>query len=150
MVSFKKSAFHKFILLLFSTVLLLSSLLFLAGCLSTDEKDTEFTLLDINYQYDEVNDITRISCQCEIENNTIYDVNGFSITVNLYNNNLLLGTETYEYAVFVEPDDFEYVNFVFHFDGNVTYISWSDKHAIYEEETNFDLILKYIKYFFYF
>ncbi len=125
-----------FILLLIS----LFSITFFAGCQqSTDKSEAYFDKSGIEYtkfEYDANSNKTKVIWSTTLTNNTIYNFDGFSVKFKLYNNSVVLGTETYNYDRGVKHGG-EYTGaFNFYADGEVTaieYVSWSANYNSFWE-----------------
>ncbi len=144
-MSLKHYSFKKITALILLTAMFLCSLLFLTGCLSTDKDDVSVNIY-AEYTYDAENDITRVDAHCEISNETLYDIRGVNLSLGLFNNNLLLCTESYSVNMKVDPDETKYKDFVFFAEGNVNYIAIKSQEIIYEDENAFDFFAKFFKY----
>lgn len=63
-----------------------------------------------------------------LTNGTIYNIKGFSVTFKLYNNSILVGTQTYHYSTSIKhgKDYMGAFNFICENEVNsIEYISWS-------------------------
>lgn len=107
---------------------------FLTGCQSTD-KSQAFMSTDgfenATFEYNAVNNQTRIVFNLTLTNDTIYNFEGFSLTVKLYNQSGALRTETFNGTRAVKHGG-RYSNaFELVADGRVTgieFVSWSAKY----------------------
>lgn len=136
------SKMKKLIQYFFILILIVFSLLTFPGCQSTDKKESFVDTTSFSYskfEYDSVENKTKIIWATTLSNNTIYNFNSFSITFKLFYNNELIETETYNYDIAVNHGK-EYTGaFNFYYDGkidSIEYVSWSANYNSFWDTYN--------------
>ncbi len=79
------------------------------------------------FDYDSASNKTRVVWVCNLKNQTIYDIEGFSVTFNVGG-----GEETYSYDTYVRHGKNKTTNCQFFVDGEVSsmqYVSWSAEYS---------------------
>lgn len=102
--------------------IIISCMFCITGCQSIDKKDAyiNYTAFEkANYEYDELNNKTKVIFTATLNNKTIYSLNGFSIKVNLYYDSSIVNTEKYNYDLFVKNGDDYTGTFSFYADGKI-------------------------------
>lgn len=119
-----------FIILVVMSVMCVS---LLCGCQSTDTKNsyflnTEFQEGTYRCEYDSSNDKTKVIFATTLSNETIYNINSFSVTLRLYNDSTLVATNTYNWDYDVKHGEECVDKFNFYVAGEVDsieYVSWT-------------------------
>ena len=112
-------------------VSLFIGLILLTGCQSTDKADSNFDssgLVYSKFEYDGGNDQTKITWATTLTNETIYDLNEFSVTFNLYSGSTFVRTENLRFRQSVKHGDSYTGPFLFYADGGIDrieFVSWS-------------------------
>lgn len=132
----KISRLYLFFLLM---VVLVISTVFLTGCQSTDKKESYFDTTGIEYsifEYDPNTNQTRVIWATTLTNDTIWNFNSFSVTFNLYQDSILVKTETYNYDVSVRHGADYTGKFNFYADNeidSIEYVSWTANYSSFWE-----------------
>lgn len=120
------------VVLLLAIISLVASMFLLSACdQSTDKSESYFDTSGIastKCEYDSVNNTTKVVWASTLTNGTIYNIKGFSVTFKLYNNSILVGTQTYHYSTSIKhgKDYMGAFNFICENEVNsIEYISWS-------------------------
>ncbi|MCM1306569.1 MAG: ATP-binding protein [Firmicutes bacterium] len=119
----------RYILLLVPVLIILVCTL--TSCQSTDKSQSFLNNSGLSYsqfEYDSVNNITKVIWATTLTNDTIYNFDSFSVEFKLYNNSTLIGTKTYNYDKGVKHGGNYTGKFNFYADGEITsieYVSWS-------------------------
>ena len=120
------------VILLLAIISLVASMFLLSACdQSTDKSESYFDTSGIastKCEYDSVNNTTKVVWASTLTNGTIYNIKGFSVTFKLYNNSILVGTQTYHYSTSIKhgKDYMGAFNFICENEVNsIEYISWS-------------------------
>lgn len=120
------------VVLLLAIISLVASMFLLSACdQSTDKSVSYFDTSGIastKCEYDSVNNTTKVVWASTLTNGTIYNIKGFSVTFKLYNNSILVGTQTYHYSTSIKhgKDYMGAFNFICENEVNsIEYISWS-------------------------
>lgn len=112
-------------------LVLILSVSFFSGCESTNLENSFLDTSEIEatkYEYDSVNNKTKIIWTTTLTNNTIYNFSGFSVTFKLYDNTNTPTTQTYNYEKSVNHSSKYTGKFNFEADGKITsieYVSWT-------------------------
>ncbi|MDD7245280.1 MAG: AAA family ATPase [Eubacteriales bacterium] len=120
-------------------VVLVISTVFLTGCQSTDKKESYFDTTGIEYsifEYDPNTNQTRVIWATTLTNDTIWNFNSFSVTFNLYQDSILVKTETYNYDVSVRHGADYTGKFNFYADNeidSIEYVSWTANYSSFWE-----------------
>ena len=120
-------------------VVLVTSTVFLTGCQSTDKKESYFDTTGIEYsifEYDPNTNQTRVIWATTLTNDTIWNFNSFSVTFNLYQDSILVKTETYNYDVSVRHGADYTGKFNFYADNeidSIEYVSWTANYSSFWE-----------------
>lgn len=134
-------------LFLLLMVVFVSSLVFLIGCQSTDKKESYFNITRLEYstfEYDSNTNRTRVVWTTTITNDTIWNLNSFSVAFNLYQDSTLVRTETYNYDVGVRHGADYTGNFNFYADSKIDgieYVSWTANYDSFWETYKIWLIV---------
>ena len=120
------------VILLLAIISLVASMFLLSACdQSTDKSESYFDTSGIastKCEYDSVNNTTKVVWASTLTNGTIYNIKGLSVTFKLYNNSILVGTQTYHYSTSIKhgKDYMGAFNFICENEVNsIEYISWS-------------------------
>ena len=119
----------RYILIFLPTLIIL--IFTLTGCQSTDKSQSFFNSSVLSYsqfEYDSTNNRTKVIWGTTLTNDTIYNIDRFSVKFELYNNSTLIGTKTYYYYRSVRHGSYYTGNFYFYADGEVNsieYVSWN-------------------------
>lgn len=132
--------FVKHMSLFCATVLLIvvCSCLFV-GCQSTDKSDSFFDTSGIEYtsfDYDSQSNKTHVVWATTLTNDTVYNINGFSVTFKLYQGSTLVSTRNFKYTKTVKHGA-DYTG-TFSFDvaneiDSISYVSWSANYDSFWE-----------------
>ncbi|MCI7003484.1 MAG: AAA family ATPase [Clostridia bacterium] len=99
------------------------------------------------FDYDSVNDQTTVTWATTLTNETIYNLNGFSVKFELYSGETLQDTKTYTYSRSVGHGQ-EYTGaFTFTYNGNIDnikYVSWSGTYNTFWETYRIWIIVSII------
>ena len=112
--------------LLFATCFVLFT-----GCQSTDKHESYLdssNMENAQFTYDADSNQTKVVWKTTLTNNTIYNFNDFSVTVNLFHNSTLVKTETYYYDIGVKHGATFTGNFNFYAENeidSVEFVSWN-------------------------
>lgn len=112
---------------------------FLTGCQSTDKTQSFFDTTGIeytNFEYDSETNKTKVTWATTLTNDTIWNINGFSVTFNLYQDSTLVKTETYNYGKDVKHGAAYTGVFNFYAAGQIDgieYESWTADYASFWE-----------------
>ena len=137
----------KFFYVLF---VLLISLFCFTGCQNTDKSDSFFNCSQFEqatFEYDEEINKTKVIFNATLTNNTIYNFNSFSISLNLYSDSNIVSTETYNYDRGVKNGDSYTGFFNFYANGkidSIEYVSWTANYSSFWETYNVWFIVSII------
>ena len=126
-------------LLFLLIVVLIISTVFFTGCQSTDKKESYFDTTVIEhstFEYDLDTNQTRVIWATTLTNDTIWNFNSFSVTFNLYQDSILVKTETYNYDVNVRHGADYTGKFNFYADNeidSIEYVSWTANYSSFWE-----------------
>lgn len=81
---------------------------------------------NISFNYDSVNNETKVVWSSTIKNDTSYNIKDFSITFKLYNNGSQIDTQTYTYDHFIRYKDETTSSFTFYYNGKITNAEFYD------------------------
>ncbi len=136
---------------LFSIILIiLVSLFCITGCQSTDNSDSFFNYSQFEqaiFEYNEETNKTKVVFNATLTNSTIYNLNSFSIRLNLYSDSNIVGTETYNYNRGVKNGDSYTGYFNFYANGkidSIEYVSWTANYSSFWETYNIWFIVSII------
>ena len=125
---------------LFSIVLfILVCMLCISGCQSTDKRDSFFNYTQFEqetFEYNEETNKTKVVFNATLTNNTIYNINSFSVSINLYSDSNIVKTETYTYNRGVKNGDSYTGYFNFYANGqidSIEYVSWTAHYSSFWE-----------------
>ncbi|MDE6677228.1 MAG: ATP-binding protein [Clostridia bacterium] len=127
----RKTIVKRIYLFCLLAVTLFASMIFLAGCQSTDKAESYLNTSKIEstqFEYDSTNDQTKVIWGTTLTNNTIYNIKGFSVRFKLYHGDSLVNTETYNYSRGVKHGGNYTGLFNFYADGeidSIEYVSWT-------------------------
>ena len=117
---------------LLSLVVIVMFFLFcLCSCQSTNKKESSLDYGDLeqaDFEYREDINRTQIIFNITLTNNTIYSFDSFDISLNLYSDSSVVGTNIYTFNASVRNGDTYTGNFVFYADGKIDsigFVSWS-------------------------
>lgn len=115
---------------IFGFLILFFGSLFLTSCQSTNETDATMYRGDyeVTYVYHEASNQTEVTWGCEIENNTIYKMDEFSASFELYNDTTCLEKVRFYYTVDIANGGSYSGKYIFDYDGKVTkaeFVSWT-------------------------
>lgn len=126
---------QKSIICLLLFILLLICVFAFSGCQSTDKTNSYFDSSELEhaeFNYDSVNNKTKVVFSTTLTNKTIYNIEELSIKFELYSNGSLVGTKTGSYTCFVGHGKEYMGNFTFSVEGkidSIQYISWHAEYA---------------------
>lgn len=126
---------QKSIICLLLFILLLICVFAFSGCQSTDKTNSYFDSSELEhaeFNYDSVNNKTKVVFSTTLTNKTIYNIEELSIKFELYSNGSLVGTNTGSYTCFVGHGKEYTGNFTFSVEGkidSIQYISWHAEYA---------------------
>lgn len=126
---------QKSIICLLLFILLLICVFAFSGCQSTDKTNSYFDPSELEhaeFNYDSVNNKTKVVFSTTLTNKTIYNIEELSIKFELYSNGSLVGTKTGSYTCFVGHGKEYTGNFTFSVEGkidSIQYISWHAEYA---------------------
>ena len=136
---------------LFSIILTILICIFcLSGCQSTDKRDAFFSYSKIeqpDFEYNEETNKTKVVFYAKVTNDTIYNLIGFSVTLNLYSASTFVNAETHSYDLSVKNGDSYTGYFNFYANGkidSIEYVSWSANHSSFWETYNVWIIISCI------
>ena len=108
---------------LFSIFSILFLCLFcLSGCQVDDKDKTVFEYSTSNqttFEYITETNTTKVLFNATITNNSIYDLNGYSLIIKLYNNSNLVRSETYDFDLEIKKGESHTGYFDFYADGQI-------------------------------
>ncbi len=112
---------------------LILSVLVFAGCESVRKEEVRLDTSVVEYAlFDYNGSRTKIEWATVLTNDTIYDVESFSVTFELYSGSTFLGTETFDYDCKIGHGDKYIGKCVSYVDGEVDsieFVSWRANHA---------------------
>ena len=136
---------------LFSIVLIILTCIFcISSCQSTDKSDAYLNhnqFKQATFEYNEETNKTKVIFNATLINNTIYNFNSFSISLNLYSDSNITSTETYNYDKGVKNGDSYTGYFNFYANGkidSIEYVSWTANYSSFWETYNVWLIVSII------
>lgn len=103
----------------------------LTGCQSTDKNQSYFDtskLENVRIEYDSDSNQSNVIWTSTLTNNTIYNINSFSVTFKSYENSILVKTETYIYEIGIKHGSKISGTFNFYTENkidNVEFLSWT-------------------------
>lgn len=112
---------------------------FLVGCQSTDKTNSYFNTPEatqIEFDYDEVSNVTNVRFYTTITNDTIYSFSGFSVTFKMYNDSDYVDTNTWDFSTAVKNGRSYSGWFTFDATGEIDeiqYYSWSANYNSFWE-----------------
>lgn len=112
----------------FLCCLLLLTLFTLVSCQSVDKDDASLVLLSTDYKYYEETNITRVSCEINIKNDTLYNIKSFDIELGIYSNGEAVENEPYHYDCRIKHGETENVTISFNEEGKIDQVglvSWT-------------------------
>ena len=118
--------------------------LMLAGCLSVDADDSTIEIGNVDFQYDEGANQTKVVFYAELSNDTIFDLDGFSLSFTLHDVENNVYDVTYNYAKGLDHGEYYSGYFNFVHDGkidNVEYISMQPNYSSFWETYKIWLII---------
>lgn len=122
----------------------------ISGCQSTDKSDSFFNhsqFEQATFEYNEETNKTKIIFNATLTNNTIYNFDSFSISLNLYLDSHIVSTETFNYDKGVKNGDSYTGYFNFYANGkidSIEYVSWTANYSSFWETYNIWFIVSII------
>ena len=107
--------------------LIVLSFFMLTGCSSFDKDDSSIDIKNIDFKYYEETNITKVSCQLEIKNGTIYNISDFTIVLRTYSNGAIINEYSYEYDTRIKHGESQACTITFNQNGeidDVGFIRW--------------------------
>ncbi len=124
---------------IFSIALVFIFILGLCSCQSIDQTESYFDTSGIpytKYEYDTSKNETKITWATTLTNDTIYNIYGFSVKLELYSGTTLVNTETFNYDKAITHGEEYTGSFYFITDGKIDkieYVSWSANYNSFWE-----------------
>lgn len=111
-------------------LLLVLCLYLLSSCQSTDKKESyiDAAIESAQFDYNSSTNKTKVTWSAKITNNTIYNIDSFSVTFELYHNSAIVDTQTYNYERRVTHGEYYTDRYTFSVDGkidSIEYVSWT-------------------------
>ena len=115
-----------FLIFLFLLPLILSS------CGSVDKDDALLTLEQASFEYHKETNITTVSCEVAIQNDTIYNISSFDVDMGVYCKGEHIETEPYQYKHRTKHGESEVLTISFTVTGEIDRVSLIDWTPHYE------------------
>ena len=100
-------------------VLLILFVFLLPSCASIDRDDAELEIQTVHYDYHPETDITSVTCEVVISNETIYNIRSFDVDLGVYINGERVQNEPYTYTHRIKHSQTERMSISFTAPGEV-------------------------------
>lgn len=122
---------RKIFLLILAVLVLIGNLFLLASCKEKEAFDTS-QIEQATFQYNKATDTTKVTWEATLINKEIYNITSFSLTFSLYQNSVLVDTQTFDFEKSVKRASKFDEPLTFDVQGNINRIEFVSLEANYD------------------